>query len=254
MTKGVSIINIFGLVGKDIDYSFSIKYFSDKFKSQNIENCVYKNFDIPEITYFPQIIKKNRGLKGLNVTIPYKQEVIPYLDTLSRKAEETGAVNTIRITRKGKLKGYNTDIYGFEKSLKPLLKPHHTRALILGKGGASKAVVWVFEKLGIAYKYVSRNPDKNQLCYAEITKGIMDEFTIIVNCTPLGTFPNIEECPKLNYDCFSDKHIAFDLIYNPSETKFLQLARQNGATTKNGYEMLVFQAEKAWRIWNKDSI
>ncbi len=244
-------MNIFGLIGKNISYSFSEKYFSEKFENEKIKDSVYKNFDIPEITYFPQIIKRNKGLKGLSVTIPYKEEIIPYLDKLSQKAEEIGAVNCIKITKKGKLKGYNTDIFGFKKSIKPLLKPYHTKALILGTGGASKAVVYVLGKLGIEYKCVSRNPKKNEFSYSDISKEIMNEFSIIVNCTPVGTFPNTENCPELNYDYFSEKHLAFDLIYNPSETKFLQLAKEKGAITKNGYDMLVFQAEKAWKIWNK---
>lgn len=244
-------MNIFGLVGRNINYSFSEKYFSDKFRSENIKDCIYKNFDIPDITHFPQIIKKNKSLKGLNVTIPYKEEVIPYLDKLSGKAEETGAVNTIKITKKGKLKGFNTDVYGFEKSLIPLLKPHHTKALILGTGGASKAVAWVFKKLGIAYQYVSRNPDPQQFSYSDISEEIMQDYTIVVNCTPLGTFPDIENCPELNYNYFSQKHIAFDLVYNPPETQFLQRAKQSGAIVINGLQMLVFQAEKSWKIWNQ---
>jgi len=244
-------MKIFGLVGRNISYSFSEKYFSEKFKNENIEASIYKNFDIPEITYFPQIIKKNKGIKGLNVTIPYKEEIIPYLDKLSVKAEEIGAVNTIKITRKGNLKGFNTDAYGFEKSLAPLLKTHHTKALILGTGGASKAVAWALKKLGITYKYVSRNPDKQQFSYSDISKEIMCDYTVVVNCTPLGTFPDIENCPELNYNHFSQKHIAFDLIYNPPETRFLKQAKQNGAVTINGLQMLTFQAEKAWEIWNK---
>ena len=244
-------MKIFGLIGKNINYSFSAKYFSEKFENEKIENSVYKNFDIPDITYFPQIIKKNKELKGLNVTIPYKEEIIPYLDKLSRKAEEIGAVNCIKITKKGNLKGYNTDVFGFKKSLKPLLKPNHTKALILGTGGASKAVAYVLEKLGIEYKYVSRNPQKDEFSYPDISQAIMEEYTLIINTTPLGTFPNIEQCPEIGYEYFSDTHIAFDLIYNPSETKFLRLAKEKGATTKNGYDMLVFQAEKSWEIWNK---
>lgn len=244
-------MKIFGLIGKNISYSFSVKYFSEKFENEKISASVFKNFDIPDITYFPQIIKKNKGLKGLSVTIPYKKEIIPYLDKLSRKAEEIGAVNCIKITKKGKLKGYNTDIYGFLKSLEPLLQPQHNQALILGTGGASKAVAFVFDELKINYKFVSRNPQKDEFSYSDISKEIMKDFSIIVNCTPIGTFPNTEDFPELNYEYFSDRHIAFDLIYNPAETKFLQLAKKRGAITKNGYDMLVLQAEKAWKIWNK---
>jgi shikimate dehydrogenase len=244
-------MRIFGLIGRNINYSFSVAYFSDKFQKKNITDALYKNFDIPDVTYFLQILKKHKDLKGLNVTIPYKQEIIPYLDKLSRKAEEVGAVNTIKITKNGNLKGYNTDVYGFEKSLKPLLKPHHKKALVLGTGGASKAVVYVLEKLGLAYKIVSRNPEKNQLSYADITQQVMQEYTVVINCTPLGTSPNIEQSPELNYNYFTDKHLAFDLIYNPAETTFLRKAKQQGASIQNGHQMLVYQAEKAWQIWNK---
>lgn len=244
-------MRIFGLIGKNINYSFSVAYFSEKFQKESITDALYKNFDIPEITYFLQILKKHKDLKGLNVTIPYKQEIIPYLDKLSRKAEEVGAVNTIKVTKKGKLKGYNTDVYGFKKSLKPLLKPHHKKALVLGTGGASRAVIYVLEKLGLEYKIVSRNPIENQLSYDAISQEVMQEYTIVINCTPLGTSPNTKQCPELNYDYFTDQHLAFDLIYNPAETAFLRKAKQQGATIQNGYQMLMYQAEKAWEIWNR---
>lgn len=245
-------MNIFGLVGKNIDYSFSAGYFSEKFRSEKIDNSLYKNFDIPDITYFPQIVKKNKGLVGLNVTIPYKETIIPYLDELSEVAEQIGAVNCIKINKKGELKGYNTDVYGFLKSLQPLLKPHHAKALILGTGGASKAVSFVFKQLNIEYKVVSRTPNKDNFTYSDLTQEVMKSFLIIVNCTPLGTYPDVEDAPALNYDFLSSNHLVFDLIYNPSETTFLKLAKQKGALTKNGYDMLVFQAEKAWEIWNQD--
>lgn len=245
-------MRFFGLLGKNIDYSFSIKYFLDKFEREKISDALYKNFDVPDVDCFLQIIKKNTALEGLNVTIPYKEEIIPYLDKLSRKAEDIGAVNCIKITKKGQLKGYNTDAYGFEKSLGPLLKPHHKKALVLGTGGVSRAVAYVLREYGISFKYVSRVPTKtDQIQYSDISKEMMQQYNLIINCTPLGTFPNTEECPELNYLNFSDKHIAFDLIYNPSETKFLRLAKERGAIVKNGYDMLVFQAEKAWEIWNK---
>lgn len=242
---------IFGLIGRDITYSFSAQYFADKFQKEGIQDCIYKNFDIPEIAYLSEVIKKNRPVKGLNVTIPYKEAVIPYLDKLSKKAEEIGAVNTIKITEKGILKGYNTDAYGFEKSIKPLLKSHHTKALIIGTGGASKAVAWVLTKLDIDYRFVSRNPAGSNLSYTDITEQTLRDYNLVINCTPLGTSPNIGAFPEIDYKGFSAKHIAFDLIYNPSETKFLALAKEHGAVTKNGYDMLVFQAEKAWEIWCK---
>jgi len=243
-------MNIFGLVGRDINHSFSQKYFSQKFETEKIKDTLYKNFDIPEISYFPEIIKKNKNLKGLNVTIPYKQEIIPYLDKLSLKAEEIGAVNCIKLTKNHKLKGYNTDVYGFKKSLLPLLKPHHRQALILGTGGASKAVAYVLEKLNITCKYVSRNPQRENLSYNGISKEVIESHTIIINCTPVGMFPHTEYYPLIDYKNLTNRHLAFDLTYNPAQTKFLSLAKQNGATIKNGYEMLVYQAEKSWEIWN----
>ncbi len=244
-------MTIYGLIGRDIAYSFSAQYFSDKFLKEDIQDCIYKNFDIPEIAYLSEVIKKNRTVKGLNVTIPYKEAVIPYLDKLSKKAEKIGAVNTIKTTQKGNLKGYNTDVYGFEKSIKPLLKSHHTKALILGTGGASKAVAWVLTKLGINHRFVSRNPFDGNLTYSDVTEQTLKEYKLIINCTPLGTSPNIDVFPEIDYKGFSAEHIAFDLIYNPSETRFLTLAKEHGAVTQNGYDMLIFQAEKAWEIWHK---
>ncbi|WP_415060627.1 shikimate dehydrogenase family protein, partial [Flavobacterium sp.] len=197
------------------------------------------------------IIRNNPLLKGLNVTIPYKEKIIPYLEQLSKKAAKIGAVNCIKITKKGKLKGYNTDYYGFKKSLQPLLQPHHKKALILGTGGASKAVAYALEELGILYTFVSRSKKENALDYKYINATTFDNFQIVINCTPLGTFPNLEECPPIPYDFFTEEHIAFDLIYNPEETTFLKKAKAKNAQTKNGYEMLVLQAEKGWKIWNE---
>ncbi|MEC4005392.1 shikimate dehydrogenase [Flavobacterium sp. SUN052] len=241
----------FGLLGKNISYSFSKKYFSEKFSQDLFDDCVYENFDIQDIAEFPEILKNNQDLKGLNVTIPYKEVIIPYLDSMSDKAFRIGAVNVIRFTKKGNLKGYNSDCYGFKKSLEPLLQPHHKKALILGTGGAAKAVAFALQELGIFYTYVSREATENAIDYNRINATTFDNFQIIINCTPLGTSPNIKEFPPIPYEFFTDKHIAFDLIYNPEETQFLKKAKKKGATTKNGYEMLVFQAEKAWKIWNK---
>jgi len=241
----------FGLIGKDISYSFSKKYFTDKFSQPLFNDCVYENFDIPSIEEFPNIIKNNPDLKGLNVTIPYKEAVIPYLDKLSEKATQIGAVNVIRFTKKGKLKGYNSDWYGFKKTLEPLLQPHHKKALILGTGGAAKAVAFALDQLGIFHTFVSREASENAIDYNRINATTFDNFQIIINCTPLGTSPNIKEFPPIPYEYFTDKHIAYDLIYNPEETQFLKKTKKKGATIKNGYEMLVFQAEKAWNIWNK---
>lgn len=242
---------LFGLIGKNISYSFSKKYFTDKFEKEGLLDCSYENFDLQIITQFPAIIRNNPSLKGLNVTIPYKEKIIPYLDQLNKKAAKIGAVNCIKITKKGKLKGYNTDYFGFKKSLQPLLEPHHKKALILGTGGASKAVAYALEELGILYTFVSRSKKENTLDYKYINATTFDNFQIIINCTPLGTFPNLEECPPIPYDFFTEDHIAFDLIYNPEETTFLKNAKAKNAQIKNGYEMLVFQAEKGWKIWNE---
>ena len=241
----------FGLIGKNIAYSFSKKYFTEKFSSDLFDDFTYENFDIESINDFPEILKNNPDLKGLNVTIPYKEAIIPFLDTLSDKAFKIGAVNVIRFTKKGNLKGYNSDWYGFKQSLEPLLQPHHKRALILGTGGAAKAVAFALEQLGIFYTFVSREATENAIDYDRINVTTFDNFQIIINCTPLGTSPNVKEFPPIPYQFFTDKHIAFDLIYNPEETQFLKKAKKKGAVTKNGYEMLVFQAEKAWKIWNK---
>jgi shikimate dehydrogenase len=242
----------FGLLGRNINYSFSKGYFTEKFNSDKLfEGCTYENFDIPEITAFPEIIKNTPDLKGLNVTIPYKEVVIPYLDKLSKKAAEIGAVNTIKFTKKGKLKGYNTDYYGFMKSLEPLLQPHHEKALILGTGGASKGVAYALKELGILYTFVSREAKEGIIDYDRINATTFDNYQIIINSTPVGTSPNTEAFPLIPYEYFTEKHIAYDLIYNPAETQFLKKAAAHGAATKNGLDMLVFQAEKAWKIWNK---
>jgi len=242
---------IFGLVGRNISYSFSAGYFKTKFKELGLKKYTYLNFDIESIDKLKKIIKKTEGLKGFNVTIPYKQEVIPLLDKLSKNAEIIGAVNTITISKKGKTKGYNTDYHGFKKALEPLLLPHHNKALILGTGGASKAVAFALRKMMIEYDFVSRTGSDTIFTYDELTADVFKDYQIIINTSPVGTFPNVDEFPPLNYLLFTENHIAFDLIYNPTETKFLRLAKQNGADTENGYAMLVHQAEKAWEIWNK---
>ena len=244
-------MNKLGLLGKDISYSFSRTYFKKKFENENIKNTSYENFDIDNIDLFPSIIKNTKGLKGLNVTIPYKEQVIPFLDKVNKKAKAIGAVNTIRITKTGKLVGYNTDCYGFKKTLKPFIKSHHKKALILGTGGASKAIAYTLDEMGITYQYVSRKlSDGVSFSYETLTEDDISDNQIIINATPLGTFPNIEDCPNIPYHAINEKHILFDLIYNPEETKFLKLGNKNRATTINGFFMLEFQAEKAWSIWN----
>jgi shikimate dehydrogenase len=246
-----SLTKRFGLLGRNISYSFSKGYFTEKFKMENLEACTYENFDLDNLSEFPSIIANTPKIKGINVTIPYKEEVIPYLDSLSKKAAQIGAVNTIRITKRGKLKGYNTDYYGFKKSLQPLLQPHHQRALILGTGGASKGVAFALEELGIAYTFVSRGGKENTIAYSSLNALLFENYQIVINCTPIGTSPDIDASPAIPYDLFTSKHIAYDLIYNPEETQFLSQAKAKGATTKNGYDMLVYQAEKSWEIWNK---
>ncbi len=241
---------IFGLIGKNIAYSFSRNYFGNKFKLENI-SAVYKNFDLDKIVEFPDLISKNPEIKGLNVTIPYKETIIPFLDHLDPIAKEIGAVNTIKIEDSGKLKGYNTDYFGFLASLRPHLKKQHTHALILGTGGASKAIAYGLNELNIKFKFVSRSPLAEDLSYTDLNKSHFDEYKLIINCTPLGTHPKTGEFPPVPTAYFTPEHLLFDLIYNPPITKLMELALQNGAKVLNGHKMLELQAEKAWEIWNK---
>lgn len=241
----------FGLVGKDISYSFSRAYFSEKFKEENLPHS-YVNFDLQDISEIESIIKSTNNLKGLNVTIPFKETIIPYLDKLNKKAAKIGAVNTIKISKKGKLIGYNTDYFGFKDSLKPHIEKHHNNALILGTGGASKAIAYALNKMGITYHYVSRTPKEGvDYIYSQLTETIIEDHKIIINCTPIGTFPDVNLCPHIPYDGISKEHILYDLIYNPEITKFLEIGNLQSATTINGLEMLKLQAEKSWDIWNQ---
>lgn len=243
----------FGLVGKKISYSFSKGYFTDKFLDQGLTNHEYLNFDLESIQDFSKVIQEfHSTLKGVNVTIPYKQEIFKFLDDIDDTAKEVGAVNTVKYTDQGKLIGYNSDVVGFEQSIVPLLKPHHTKALILGTGGASKAVSYVFKTLGIDSVKVSRNAfEKREILYDDLTKSLLSEYTIIINCSPVGTFPNVNQKPAIPYQFITHDHLLYDLIYNPKETSFLSEGMKKGARTKNGYEMLVLQAEESWRIWNE---
>ena len=241
-------MRVYGLIGRNIDYSFSRKYFSEKFSNKNLK-CEYRNFDISNIEKFPVIIKDNDAA-GFNVTIPYKEAIIPYLDQLDPHSEKIKAVNTIKFENDGSLTGYNTDYWGFLEALKPQLKPHHQKALILGTGGASKAIAYALELLRIEYKFVSRNPEKDQLAYSDLDGEILNNYHLIINCTPLGTYPDIDVTPNIPFQFISEKHLVFDLIYNPSETKLMRLSAENGAKTLNGLQMLKSQAEKAWDIWN----
>ncbi|MCF6180876.1 shikimate dehydrogenase [Lutibacter sp.] len=240
----------FGLIGKNISYSFSKKYFTEKFEKLKLKNLNYYNFDIPEIEEFPFLLyHREDDFRGLNVTIPYKQSIIKYLDDISDEAKEIGAVNTIKITNNNKLIGYNTDTYGFSKSIRPLLNAASKKALILGTGGASKAIAYALKQMDIAFKFVSRNNNLGIL-YSDLNKELIETHLIIINCTPVGTSPNITEKPQIPYQFITKNHIAFDLIYNPEETAFLKAAKKQGAVVKNGLEMLQLQAEKSWEIWN----
>ncbi len=241
----------FGLVGKNISYSFSRKYFTEKFKKLGLMNNKYYNLDIPEIEEFPFLLYQRKDeFRGLNVTIPYKESIIKYLDDIDLTAKSIGAVNTIKITEENKLVGYNTDVYGFQKSIEPLLQPHHKKALILGTGGASKAVAFALKNLKISYQFVSRNLSENNFLYSQLNQDIIQEHLVIINCTPLGTHPSVNELPAIPYQYLGSKHLLFDLIYNPSKTKFLLEGEKQQAIIKNGLEMLELQAEKSWEIWN----
>jgi len=240
----------FGLIGKILNYSFSKKYFTQKFLDENLSHCLYNNYELANINQFPNLIKNTAELKGLNVTIPYKTEVIAYLNELDEAAKSIGAVNTIKL-KDGKLFGYNTDVIGFENSIKPLLQAHHTKALILGTGGAAKAIQYVFGKMGIGFQLVSRRAKNNAISYSNINETILNTHHIIVNTTPLGTFPNVEVCADLPYQLLGKKHLLYDLVYNPAETAFLKKGKEKGATIKNGLQMLELQAEASWQIWNR---
>jgi shikimate dehydrogenase len=244
----------YGLVGYPLKHSFSIGYFNEKFSSEKIE-AEYINFEIPDINNFPEIIEANPNLHGLNVTIPYKEKVIPYLDELDKQTAAIGAVNVIKIIRnkggKPKLIGYNSDIIGFTQSIQPLLQSHHKKALILGTGGASKAVFHGLKNLGIEAKFVSRTARFGMLPYEELNAEIIKEYTVIVNCTPVGMYPKVDACPDIPYEAITSEHLLYDLLYNPNITLFMKKGEVKGAVTKNGLEMLLLQAFAAWEIWQK---
>ena len=247
----------YGLIGYPLTHSFSKRFFSEKFRREKLDSS-YENFEIPDITLFPEVLEQNPDLKGINVTIPYKEQVIPFLDELDSAAKEVGAVNTIKPIRKQNkisLKGFNTDIWGFETSLKPLLKEYHKKALILGTGGASKAIKYVLKKLHINFISASIEELKeNEIPYNEIDKSIIADRLLIINATPLGTYPNTENCPDIPYKFLTEKHLLFDLVYNPEFTKFMKRGRDRGASVKNGLEMLLQQALKSYEIWNTEQL
>lgn len=244
----------FGLIGYPLGHSFSKNYFNEKFHSENID-AEYVNFEIPSIEEFDKVIKSNPTLCGLNVTIPYKEQVIGYLDELDADAAAIGAVNVIKIDKaKGKLKltGYNSDVIGFTQSIEPLLEPHHKKALVLGTGGASKAINYGLHKLGLETKFVSRTKrNENTITYDDITPEMMNEYKVMVNCTPTGMYPKADECPKIPYEYLTPEHLLYDLLYNPDTTLFMKNGGERGAIVKNGLEMLLLQAFGTWNIWNK---
>ena len=243
----------YGLIGFPLGHSFSISYFNEKFDNENID-ARYENFEIPKIEDLPEVLDSNPNLKGLNVTIPYKEKVISYLDSISPEARAIGAVNVIKVIRKGEkitLKGLNSDVIGFTKSIEPMLEKCHKKALILGTGGASKAINYGLKSLGLETLFVSRETRNNEcILYKDITPDMMQDYNVIINCTPLGMYPHTEECPLLPYEAMGVKTILYDLIYNPDETLFMKKGTEQGATTKNGLEMLLLQAFASWEFWN----
>lgn len=245
----------YGLIGYRLGYSFSKGFFTEKFEKEDLEDHEYVNFELDSISEFPGIFEKNDHIAGLNCTIPYKQEIMPYLDEIDEEAAQVGAVNTVKIIRTEngtKLKGFNTDIYGFENSLIPLLNEKHKKALILGTGGASKAIKYILDKNGIDFLSASIEKElfDKEIRYEQIDDAMMKERLIIIHATPLGTFPKVDACPSIPYERITPDHVLFDLVYNPEETLFLKKGKEKGATAKNGLEMLHGQAIKAWEIWN----
>ncbi len=247
-------MNTYGLIGYPLGHSFSRGYFTDFFAGQGIE-AEYKNFELPKIGQLSEVLESEPTLCGFNVTIPYKQQVFSYLDELDDAARAIGAVNVVKVTRQDgniRLKGYNTDYIGFTDAIRPLLKPHHTHALILGTGGASKAVGYALQQLGLHTQYVSRTARDGIISYEKLTPDMMAQYTVIVNTTPLGMHPKTAECPPLDYTQIGDKHLLYDVIYNPEKTLFLQRGEEAGATICNGMSMLIGQAKAAWRIWTDE--
>ena len=243
---------LFGLVGYPLGHSFSESFFNNKFNSEGID-AQYLNFEIPNIDEFRNIINNNTNLRGLNVTIPYKEQVITYLDDIDITASEIGAVNVVKFIRNGNnliLKGFNSDVIGFCNSLKPLLKPHHTHALVLGTGGAAKAIAHGLKSLGIEPIYVSRTKKNGVLTYNELTPEIIEKYQIIVNTTPAGMYPHVDTCPDIPYHLLTPQHLCYDVVYNPEVTLFMKKSQEQGAMVKNGLEMLILQALAAWEIWN----
>ena len=241
----------YGLIGYPLGHSFSISYFNQKFADEGMD-AVYENFEIPTIDALTEVIETNPNLRGLNVTIPYKEKVMPFLDVVSPEARAIGAVNVIKVEHQGNnaiLKGYNSDVIGFTRSIEPMLEKNHKKALILGTGGASKAIQYGLKSLGLESVFVSRYDRPDTIQYKEVTPEIVKEYNVIVNCTPCGMYPHTEECPELPYEAMDSNAILYDLIYNPDETLFMKHGEKYGATTKNGLEMLLLQAFASWDFW-----
>jgi shikimate dehydrogenase len=254
---GLNFTNMktFGLIGHRLGYSFSRNFFTEKFKTENLENHEYVNFELDSIDEFPAIFEQGKEIAGLNCTIPYKQQIMQFMDEIDGEAAQIGAVNTVKITfQNGRryLKGFNTDCYGFEHSLKPMLEEKHKKALILGTGGASKAIKYILDKLQV--EYVSASIEEQlfdmEIRYNQVTPELLKEYLIVIHATPIGTFPNVDNCPDIPYGAIGSNHVMYDLVYNPEETLFLKKGKEQGAKTKNGLEMLHKQALRAWEIWN----
>lgn len=242
----------FGLIGYPLSHSFSQKYFTEKFSKEKIRDCEYETFSLSDIKLISSVLENEPYLKGLNVTIPYKQQIISFLHFKNEVVEKISACNCIKIVE-GKFFGYNTDVIGFEVSLRRKLQDHHKHALILGTGGAAKAVEFVMWKLGIDYNLVSRKPFiAGTINYNDLTDAIIQSHTLIINTTPVGMYPNVDEYPDIPYNAITENHYLFDLIYNPEKTMFLKKGEERGATIQNGQEMLIIQADESWRIWNED--
>ena len=239
----------YGIIGYPLGHSFSRAFFTEKFQREGID-AEYVNFEIPSATMLPGIVQANPDLRGLNVTLPHKEAVIPMLDELSDEAREIGAVNVIRV-RDGHMKGFNSDIIGFMDSIRPLLQPWHRHALVLGTGGSSRAIKVGLERLGLDWTYVSRTPAEGRLTYHDLTPQVMEHYQVVVNCSPVGMFPKVDACPDIPYHLLTDKHLLYDLVYNPEETLFLRRGKEQGATVKNGLEMLHLQALASWKFWNE---
>jgi shikimate dehydrogenase len=242
-------MRLFALIGNPLTHSFSKKYFTEKFERESLMDCRYELFPISSIEALPELLRANPDLCGLNVTIPYKEQVLSYLKEENELVRAIRACNCIDL-QNGRIKGYNTDVLGFEQSLAQLWQPHHKKALILGTGGVSKAVQYILQKLGLSFRYVSRKPGVHNFSYEQLTPQVMQEYTLIVNTTPLGTYPNVTEAPQIPYEFLTPGHYLFDMVYNPERTLFLQKGEERGAVVKNGYDMLKIQADESWKIWN----